>query len=138
MAKNGLTIKIIFFLVLNDFLETYAHFCFKQSALTQNDLHIRSLPDIATFAHSMIVNPHLWIGLVCVGAIFVSWSTILSKIDLSVATPITSFSYVFIALISWLFLHEYISPLRWAGIFFILAGVIFVSMSSNKDADVAP
>ncbi len=138
MGKNGLTLRIIIFLVLNDFLETYAHFCFKQSALSQNDLHIRGLGDITAFAHSMIVNPHLWIGLVCVSAIFVSWSTILSKIDLSVATPITSFSYVFIALISWLFLHEYVSPLRWAGIFFILAGVIFVSMSSHDNTDVAP
>ena len=138
MNKNGLTLKIVFFLLLNDLLETFANFCFKKSALTQGDLHIHSLPNIATFAVSMLTNFHLWLGLLCVVVIFVSWSTILSKIDLSVATPITSFSYIFVALCSWIFLHEYISPLRWLGIFFILSGIIFVSLSAQKEKEVLP
>jgi undecaprenyl phosphate-alpha-L-ara4N flippase subunit ArnE len=63
---------------------------------------------------------------------FIIWSTILSKIDLSVAVPIASFSYILVPLVSIIFLHEKISALRWLGIFFILAGVIFVSLSSRE------
>jgi uncharacterized membrane protein len=62
---------------------------------------------------------------------FIVWSTILSKIDLSVAVPIASFSYILVALVSILFLHETITLLRWIGIFLILTGVIFVSVSSR-------
>jgi undecaprenyl phosphate-alpha-L-ara4N flippase subunit ArnE len=62
---------------------------------------------------------------------FIIWSTILSKIDLSVAVPIASFSYILVALVSILFLHETITLLRWMGIFLILTGVIFVSVSSR-------
>jgi undecaprenyl phosphate-alpha-L-ara4N flippase subunit ArnE len=65
-------------------------------------------------------------------ATFIIWSTILSKIDLSVAVPVCSFSYVTIPLVSIIFLHEKISLLRWSGIFFILVGVIFVSLSSKE------
>jgi drug/metabolite transporter (DMT)-like permease len=62
---------------------------------------------------------------------FIIWSAILSKIDLSVAVPIASFSYILVALVSILFLNETVSLLRWIGIFFILSGVIFVSASSQ-------
>jgi len=62
---------------------------------------------------------------------FIIWSTILSKIDLSIAVPIASFSYILVALVSILFLHETINLLRWMGIFLILTGVIFVSVSSR-------
>jgi uncharacterized membrane protein len=64
---------------------------------------------------------------------FIIWSTILSKIDLSVAVPIASFSYILVALVSILFLHETITLLRWMGIFLILTGVIFVSVSSRAE-----
>jgi undecaprenyl phosphate-alpha-L-ara4N flippase subunit ArnE len=50
---------------------------------------------------------------------------------LSVAVPVASFSYVFVALTCILFLHETITLMRWLGIFSILIGVIFVSMSSH-------
>ena len=64
---------------------------------------------------------------------FIIWSTVLSKIDLSVAVPIASFSYILVALVSILFLHETITLLRWMGIFLILTGVIFVSVSSRAE-----
>jgi drug/metabolite transporter (DMT)-like permease len=74
---------------------------------------------------------YLWLGLISVALTFVLWSTILSKIDLSVAVPVASFSYILIPIASIIFLHEKISALRWSGIFFILAGVIVVSLSEK-------
>jgi drug/metabolite transporter (DMT)-like permease len=70
-------------------------------------------------------------GLLSLIFMFIVWSSILSKIDLSVAVPIASFSYILVALVSILFLHETITLLRWIGIFLILTGVIFVSVSSR-------
>jgi uncharacterized membrane protein len=48
-----------------------------------------------------------------------------------VAVPIASFSYVFVALISVLFLNEMITLLRRIGMFLILTGVMVVSVSSR-------
>jgi len=62
---------------------------------------------------------------------------VLSKVDLSVAMPMTSFSYVFVALTSMIFLHEHISVMRWCGILFILVGVMIVSQSSHREEEKA-
>ena len=64
--------------------------------------------------------------------IFIIWSLILSKIDLSVAVPIASLSYILVPFVSIIFLHERITALRWLGVFFVLAGVILVSLSSKE------
>ena len=62
--------------------------------------------------------------LVCVHSI--------SKIDLSVAVPVCSFSYILIPLASIVFLHEKVSLFRWSGVLFILLGVVFVSLSASE------
>jgi len=130
--KKNVTVKILLLLLLSDILETFIHFCFKKSVLTQADFMVRTLSDAFTFSKAAFSSPFMWAGLMAVAVIFIVWSTILSKIDLSVAIPIASFSYIFVPLTSLIFLHEKISALRWSGIFMILAGVILVFLSSHN------
>ncbi len=130
-AKKRLTLKILLFLVSTDILETLAQFCFKKSAACQSFTEIITFTQGIIFLKTIALSPFLWVGLVSVFTIFVIWSTILSKIDLSVAVPVASFSYVMVPLTSSIFLHEKISSIRWLGIIFILIGVIFVSMSTG-------
>jgi drug/metabolite transporter (DMT)-like permease len=135
--KRRLTLKIFLFLVFIDFLETFAQFCFKKTALSQSRLEIRAFSDAAHFIATIIPSPFLWFGLISVLMIFAIWSTILSKIDLSVAVPVCSFSYITIPLVSVLYFHEKISALRWFGISFIIAGIILVSISTKHKEEFA-
>ena len=129
MFKKSLMLKVIFLLFLTDILETFTQFCFKKSALTQSDFSIGAFSDIVLFLRGPLSSPFLWLGLASVFLVFIIWSTVLSRVDLSVAVPVCSFSYIFVPLVSIIFLHEKISLLRWFGISFILAGVILVSMT---------
>ena len=88
--------------------------------------------DVLHFVSVAAANPFLWFALICVFTFFCIWTTILSKVDLSVAVPVASFSYVAVPMVSIFFLKEHIPILRWVGIFFILLGVIFVSISSHR------
>ncbi len=133
MRKNTLTLKIIAFLVSSDILETFTQFCFKKSALSESAFQIVSPLDIFIFVKTVLLSGFLWLGILSVILTFIIWSAILSKIDLSVAVPIASLSYILVPLASSIFLHEKIITLRWLGIFFILSGVIFVSISTNKE-----
>lgn len=133
MKKRPLTLKIFLFLILADVLETFHQFCFKKSALFEKDPPLTGLYDLLLFFKAIFSSPFFWIGLLSLIIMFIIWSTILSKIDLSVAVPIASFSYILVALVSILFLHETITLLRWMGIFLILTGVIFVSVSSRAE-----
>ncbi|MDD5044898.1 MAG: EamA family transporter [Candidatus Omnitrophica bacterium] len=136
MRKSRVTLKIILFLILTDVLETLAHYFFKRTALPESGLIVSNALDAFVFMKAVVSSGFLWLGIVIVATEFVFWSTILSKIDLSVAVPIASFSYIMVPLVSVIALHEKISLLRWSGIFFIMAGVIFVSLST-KDRGVA-
>ncbi len=136
MNKNKLTLKILLFLVLSDILETFLQFCFKKSALAEANLQIDNFQTAIIFAQAVFSSEFLWMGLFSVAAVFIIWSTILSKIDLSVAVPIASFSYILVPLASIIFLNEKICLMRWVGIFFILTGIIFVSLSTKKDKSV--
>lgn len=132
MFKKKLTLKILLLLIASDILETSVQFFFKKSALTQQGFVVTGLASATVFLKAVFASPFLWAGLIAVAAIFIIWSGVLSKIDLSVAVPIASFSYILVPLVSIIFLHEKITVLRWLGIFFILAGVVLVSLSSKE------
>ena len=136
-SKRRLTLKILLFLMSTDVLETFAQFCFKRSVSSQKFLEINTFIRGALFIKAVVFSPFLWMALASVLLIFVIWSTILSKIDLSVAVPVASFSYVLVPLVSSVFLHEKISSTRWLGIIFILLGVILVSMTTGHKEERA-
>jgi len=132
MFKKKVTLKILVLLFASDILETAIHFFFKKGALSEAEFPVVDLPSAVIFLKAIFSSPFLWAGLLTVVVVFIVWSTILSKIDLSVAVPIASFSYILVPVVSVIFLHERISVLRWVGILLILAGVILVSMSSKE------
>lgn len=131
-VKKQVTLKILLFLIFTDVLETFVQFCFKKSTVSANLLEINTLGDGIVFLKTVIPSPFLWAALFSVICLFIIWSTILSKIDLSVAVPVASFSYIGVPIVSMIFLHETISFVRWFGICLILVGVILVSLSSRR------
>lgn len=137
MFKKKVTLKILLLLIACDILETAIHFFFKKSALAQSSKVIVDIATAVEFFKAIFASPFLWIGLFTVAAVFIIWSTVLTKIDLSVAVPIASFSYILVPLVSIIFLHEQVTVLRWLGVFFVLAGVILVSLSSKERLEQA-
>jgi drug/metabolite transporter (DMT)-like permease len=129
--KSQITLKILLILIGVDLIETFAQFCFKKSSLPFSNIQINTLGDSSHFLAGILLSPFFWLGLISVVLIFISWVTILSRIDLSVAVPVCSFSYITVPLVSVFIFHEKISVLRWSGIFVILLGVILVSISSS-------
>lgn len=132
MFKKKLTLKILLFLAATDILETLTQLCFKKSVFSAIGLDSPGLAGLGAVLKTAFSSPLLWCGFAAVAVTFIIWSTVLSKIDLSVAVPVASFSYILVPLASIIFLREKISILRWAGICFIIAGVIFVSLSSRE------
>jgi drug/metabolite transporter (DMT)-like permease len=133
MFRKKVTFKILLLLIASDVLETAIHFFFKKGALSEAGLlPVTDLIGAGAFLKAIFFSPFLWAGLLTVAAVFVIWSTVLSRIDLSVAVPIASFSYILVPLVSVCFLHERISLMRWTGILLILTGVMFVSLSSKE------
>ena len=73
---------------------------------------------------NLIFNPNILWGVVLFAVSFITWMIALSKIELSLAYPTVSITYVIIALASWYFFNENISVYRWLGIGIIMLGII--------------
>lgn len=132
MFKKRITLKVLVLLILADVLETVTHLFLKKSALPESAFVIRDLAGAFVFLKAVFSSPFLWCALAVIFLVFIIWSTILSKIDLSVAVAVCSFSYILVPVSSIIFLNEKIGILRWLGIIFILIGIIFVALSSKE------
>jgi len=74
-------------------------------------------------------SPYVWVGSIAyVGATLV-WFNVLSKIDLSIALPALSLTYIITLFTSAVFLHESITYLRILGVIIICFGVYLISRS---------
>ncbi len=60
--------------------------------------------------------------------------SLLSWADLTYVLPITSTSYVLIALLGAVFLNEHVSPARWLGVSLIVTGVVIVGRTRPRTA----
>ncbi len=59
-----------------------------------------------------------------------AWLLTLSRVDVSVAYPMTSLGYIFTAFMGYCYLQETLSPTRIIGIIIIMIGVILVTRST--------
>jgi drug/metabolite transporter (DMT)-like permease len=78
---------------------------------------------------SAVSNPWVLLGVLLQAIFFFMYLALLSREALTLVLPMTAISYVAIALLAQTFLAEAVTPVRWAGIAFIIAGVFLVSQS---------
>ena len=77
-------------------------------------------------------NLSVWLGLLTFVLSAAVWIVVLSKVSLSFAYPFVSLTYIVILLFDGLILHETVSGLRWAGVAFIVAGILLVSRTHQS------
>ena len=130
MRKSHLTLNVFFLIVLNDLIDTAAQVLMKKGLIRTGIDSINS-GNIMHFISLGASSPFLWLGIFVFALNFFVWIVILYKVDLSIAMPVGSFCYIFIPVCAMLFLHEYISPVRWAGIICIVLGIHFVAQSKK-------
>ncbi len=69
------------------------------------------------------------LGIVCFAVDAVFWTLALRLLEVSLAFPTSSVGFVFVVVLSRLWLQEYISSERWIGVSLILAGVVLMGLS---------
>ncbi|HLT59434.1 MAG TPA: SMR family transporter [Limnochordales bacterium] len=74
-----------------------------------------------------LLQPAVLVGFACYGVASISWLMVLSRVPLSVAYPMLSLGYAAVAVLSWYFFGEPLSPVKLAGILAILAGIVLLS-----------
>ena len=114
--------KYYFSLVLSIIANCISLILLKRGLLAQNNFS-ESLIKLSAWLN-LILNPNIIMGVVFFAISFITWMIALSKIELSLAYPTVSITYIIIALASWYFFNEHISVYRWLGIGIIMFGII--------------
>jgi multidrug transporter EmrE-like cation transporter len=84
---------------------------------------------ILEFALSAISNLYVLLGLAGYVSSVAGYIVVLSRTQLSVAYPILmSSGYALVVLVSFLWLKEPFSTIKWLGIFLVLAGVVIIGI----------
>jgi multidrug transporter EmrE-like cation transporter len=109
------------FVLASALLEAYGQTAFKQAAEW-------NAPGMRPFAllRGLWRNQRILAGIACFILEAILWTLALSHLPISIAFPTGSMVFVFVALVSRMFLHQQIAIHRWIGITLILGGVILV------------
>jgi drug/metabolite transporter (DMT)-like permease len=93
--------------------------------------------DVFHFFFSAFTSTTIWLGIGLLLAFFVAYLLVLSWADYSYIQPATTITYAIIALLARYVLHEYVSPMRWAGVGVICLGVFVVGHTQVKTTEDA-
>ena len=85
------------------------------------------LPAAAGFIGRALTDPLVLLSLALAFAASLAWIAAVSRLTLGQAYPFMSLAFVFTALLSTLLLGESISPMRWAGLLVVVAGLVLVA-----------
>ena len=127
-CRNRLTPAVFVLIILTDVIESFAELFWKKGTISTGIDNV-TLGNISGFMSSMLTSSGFITGIGLYIVNFFLWVTVLSRVDLSVAFPTGSTSYVIVAVLSMIFLQEQISFYRWSGILFIIVGIWFISRS---------
>lgn len=110
-------------LIMSVLISVTGQFFLKTGALKLGKVHAGN---ILSHILSMITIPELLLGITCYGIGAVAYILLLTRVNLSIAGPAVSISYIFSVLLGYFVLKETIPLTRVFGLGLIVAGVILV------------
>lgn len=125
-------LKVIALIIIKDTIESVGDLSFKIGALSTGINNI-TISNVLEFTSKVTSSPWLWIGVILYLANFFLWIALLSRVDLSIAFPMSSLTYIIVPVLAIVFLQEKVHAVRWAGIFFIIIGVSLSGRAAGSD-----
>ena len=103
------------------------HALLSKGMRTVGDLTEAPAAHVGGMVARAVSNPWLLLGVALQASFFFLYLALLSRDDVSKVLPMTAFDYIVVAVLAHVMLAEPITPARWTGIGFIVAGVALVS-----------
>jgi drug/metabolite transporter (DMT)-like permease len=92
-------------------------------------------PAIVRIVVAGATNPTVLLGIFFEALFFACLLALMSRSDITFLWPLTALSFVMTTFAALIFLGEQVSPLRWAGVVFIVIGAAMISYSEHSKPD---
>src|SRR5215469_465464 len=91
----------------------------------------------ALLHHGFLIftSPMIWLGTFFLIGFFISYTTVLSWADYSYIQPVSALNYGIVAVLGRLVLAETVTPMRWAGIVVVCAGVLIIGYTPPRTTE---
>ena len=106
-----------------------AHILLKAGMNEVGEINANSLKDPFTLIRQLLATPAVLAAIPIYAISNIGWLIVLSRMNLSVAYPFLASLYIFIPVLSMVFLSESLTPQHWVGILVIGMGVGIVLSS---------
>lgn len=124
MLEAGLTLGLsIVFASIGDIL-------FSKGMRQSGEVHIAGFWDVPPLFKHVFTNRYILAGMLSMALNLAAYVAALEWVDVSVANPLTSLSYVLATFYAVAVIHEHVSRRRWIGVACITIGAICVGLSS--------
>ena len=131
-------IKLLVILLIGLTFESTGVVLLKKGMSEMGDVQVVSLPGVARLVKAGATNPQILLGVFFEALFFGCLLFLMSKSDISLLWPLTGLSFVFATFAAVWFLHERVSPLRWAGVVLIVLGAALITYSQHAKEQATP
>jgi drug/metabolite transporter (DMT)-like permease len=119
-------VKTLVLVVIASVLGGVGHIMLAKGMRAVGDLTEAPTGLLGGMATRALLDPWVVGGVALQAAFFVMYLTLLSRDDVSKILPMTALDYIVVAIFAQAVLAEAVTPVRWAGIGLIVAGVYLV------------
>lgn len=132
--KSALTVRLktYFFIVLMVIFNPMGNVLLSKGTKTIGPANIQEPTDLLHFFWRAITSGTIWLGIASLLTFFVAYMVVLSWADYSFVQPASAITYVIVALMGALFLHEVVKPMQWAGVVVICLGAFVVANTAPR------
>src|SRR2546427_7303673 len=130
--------KLLLILLIGLVFESTGVVLLKKGMIQVGEVQVVNAAEIARVVKAGLTNSQILLGIFFEALFFVCLLILMSKSDISFLWPLTGLSFVFATFAAIWFLHEKVSPLRWAGVVFIMIGAALISYSEHAKKAESP
>jgi drug/metabolite transporter (DMT)-like permease len=130
--------KLLFILLIGLAFESAGVVLLKKGMTAIGDVQAITAAELGRIVKAGLTNPQILLGILFEALFFLSLLILMNRSDISLLWPLTGLSFVFATVAAIWFLHEQVSPLRWAGVVLIMIGAGLISYSEHVKEKPAP
>jgi drug/metabolite transporter (DMT)-like permease len=134
-SSPGLHFKTFVLIVLAAIFSPLGNVLLSKGMKNVGAVSVRTPNEIFSVFMRVFTSGFIWLGIGCLLLFFVAYLLVLSWADYSYVQPASSVSYGVMAVLGHFFLHEPVTPTRWAGILVICLGVFVVGHTPPRTTE---
>lgn len=123
--------KLIIILLIGLVFESAGVVLLKKGINQIGDVKQISIGEVARVIKAGVTNGNILLGVLFEALFFACLLVLMAKSNISFLWPLTALSFVFATFAAILFLGEHVTPLRWAGVVFIMIGAACITWSEK-------